>query len=92
MMEQGLSGWEEKAYRIIRKLAQVAYQDAGNKVGKKHKPYTLPVFAEELIRCLGMHDRQEAEKRAKTLFDIYHEGISKDYGVIYFLEETIQST
>jgi hypothetical protein len=87
VLEQGLSAWEQKASSIVKKLAQAAYEDSGNRVGKKHKPYRLPVFADELIKCLNMHDRQEAEKRSKSLFALYHEGTYIDYGIVYLLSE-----
>lgn len=81
--------WERKAHDIIKSLAWDAYKQAGNKPGKKHKTYWLPTYAEELVKCLGMRDREEAEKRAKALFAMYHDGTYKDYGVAYLLGEGV---
>lgn len=59
--------WEAKAHRLIGEMAKEAYRLAGNKPGKKRKPYSLPPIAMALVAALGAND----EEKAKALFIIY---------------------
>jgi len=66
--------WQDKANAIIQQLCMREYRKAnyfadGTKA-KKHYPYHVPTIAEELVKCLGMHDQKAAEVKAKALFMI----------------------
>lgn len=63
--------WEQKAHRIIQNLCRESYNQsntsASGKKYKKHRPYSVPELAEDLIECLANQD----EERAKALFLSY---------------------
>jgi hypothetical protein len=67
--------WEDKAHRLIYNLCRASYLQANTKKDgtkyKKHRPYTVPEFAEKLVDVLGWHDRKKAELEAKRLFLTY---------------------
>lgn len=60
--------WQEKAHRIIARLARESYLKANTSPGgnlyKKHRPYSLPETARALVDALGRND----EERAKAIF------------------------
>jgi hypothetical protein len=65
--------WEEKAHKIIGELSHQAWDATNpkNRAGlrpRKSRPYHVPQTAQELVTCLGMHDRQAAEEQAKANF------------------------
>ena len=71
--------WAQKASLIISQLAWGAYKKANTnkcagKIFKQHRPYTLPPLADELVKALGLADREAAEKRVKELFIIHDIG------------------
>ena len=63
-----MATWRDKAHREIAKAATEAYTQANTKKNgrpyKKHRPYSLPVWADELVACLGNDD----EEQAKAIF------------------------
>ena len=56
--------WESKAHSIISELCLAEYRKANPKGQKRHKPYTVPSVARELVDCLGRGD----EATAKAIF------------------------
>lgn len=56
--------WQAKANRLIGEMAREAYRLAGNRPGRKHRPYSLPPVADALVKALGEND----EVAAKALF------------------------
>jgi hypothetical protein len=65
--------WETKAHKIIGQLAAQAWDQANPKDRhgrrpRKYRPYAVPQTAQDLVACLGMHDRQAAETQAKAIF------------------------
>ena len=72
-----MPAWEKKAHKIIAALSRAAWLKANQlpngRLRKKHVPYTIPEVAEKLVEILGMHDRKEAEERAKSIFMYDHE-------------------
>ncbi len=65
--------WEEKAHKIIGELSRQAWSAANPKNRydlrpRKSRPYRVPQTAQDLVTCLGMHDRQAAEEQAKAIF------------------------
>ena len=64
--------WRDKAEQIIRDLCRGAYEKANRKsdgsLYRRYRPYSVPRLAEELVKCLGMHDQKAAEYRAKQIF------------------------
>lgn len=67
-----LEPWEVKAHAVIARLCHASWLQANTSpAGKryiKHRPYSVPSAAAELVECLGMHDRAAAEERAKAIF------------------------
>jgi hypothetical protein len=67
--------WEDKAASIISNLCTESYRQANllpnGTWRKKHRPYTVPPLAQQLVDILGLHDRVEAEERTKALFLMY---------------------
>ena len=65
--------WEDKVERVIGKLSFAAWahanHDRSGKRYKKHRPYSLPEEAAELVSCLGDRDRHRAEVRAKEIME-----------------------
>lgn len=65
--------WEDKVERVIGKLSYAAWFDANHDRrggrDKKHRPYSLPEEAVELVECLGDPNRKRAEHRAKALME-----------------------
>ena len=63
--------WREKANNIIDALCMESYLQANTrkdgKPYKKHRGYSVPLLAEQLVECLDTDD----EIRAKTLFLSY---------------------
>jgi len=59
--------WIDKAERLIASLSLDAYRTANPIPRKRHKPYTIPPLARELVECIGTND----EHRAKRLFLSY---------------------
>jgi hypothetical protein len=70
-----MSQWETKAHEIIKVLCTESYRQANPKKRKRVNPYTVPLFAAELIKVLGWHDRTAAEYKAKQMFAAYHDGL-----------------
>lgn len=66
-----IEGWEKKVESVIGRLSHIAWHQANHdKLGnryKRHHPYRIPEEAQELVKCLGMHDRRAAEIRAKEI-------------------------
>jgi len=64
--------WEDKANAIIQEMCLVEYRKVNRKANgryrAKQRPITVPFVAAELVKCLGMHDRTEAEETAKAIF------------------------
>ena len=60
--------WQDKAHRIIGILCYESFIKANTRkhggLYKKHKPYSVPDIANELVVCLANDD----EKTAKTIF------------------------
>ncbi len=56
--------WQDKAHRLIAEAAIVAWRQAGNGPGKRHRPYSIPPIASALVKALGADD----EHAAKALF------------------------
>lgn len=61
--------WREKASREIASLSYAAWDKANPKNSrgqrpKKHKPYSIPAYAADLVTCLNTDD----EERAKAMF------------------------
>lgn len=58
--------WQEKVHKVIARAATDAYNKANrNKNGslkKKHVPYTLPVWVDDLVSCLNKDDEEEAKR------------------------------
>ena len=48
----------DKASRCIAQDSAVAYKSAGNVPGKKHKPYSIPQRAQDLVEALGKDDAE----------------------------------
>lgn len=69
------ASWEGKVHRVIATFARAAYLQANispsGKMYSKHRPYTLPVEASDLIELLGCHDRVHAENECKALLMLY---------------------
>ena len=65
--------WEDKAHDVIGKLSAASYRQAqvlsSGKKSKSHRAYSIPEEAQELVKALGMHDRNAAEVRAKTIME-----------------------
>lgn len=64
--------WQEKAHRLIGNVCRNSYEHAQiskltGKRYKKHVPYSVPSFAQDLIDCLNTGN----EERAKALFLSY---------------------
>ena len=73
-----LEPWEVKAHAIIfyqsyQAWRRVNVREDGSRY-KKNRPYFIPEFSRKLVKILGMHDREEAEKQAKTLFLEWNHG------------------
>ena len=47
-----------KAQAVIAADSRSAYLAAGNRQGRKHRPYALPARAEDLVRALGRNDAE----------------------------------
>jgi len=64
--------WRDKAERIVENLCRESWKQANFKTNgqqyRRHRPYSVPKLAEDLVNCLGMHDQQAAELRAKQIF------------------------
>lgn len=60
--------WESKANRIIASMCMQSYREANTlpngQMRKRHIPYSVPMDAELLIRCLKTGD----EETAKAIF------------------------
>ena len=63
-----MNTWQDKAHKRIASLSHEAYLKTNTlkngTLARKHRPYTIPAEAEELIRCLNEND----EHAAKALF------------------------
>ena len=63
-----MTKWRDKAHREIAKAATEAFNQANTKKDgkpyKKRRPYSLPLWASELVECLG----NDEEERAKAIF------------------------
>ena len=71
--------WELKAHSIIKELCIESYQQSKAGNAKRHKPYAVPLFAQELVKVLGWHDRAAAEYKAKQMFAAYHDGLARKW-------------
>jgi len=64
--------WREKASREIARMCFESWKFVNfNKQGKqykRHRPYSVPELARELVDCLGNWDQTAGEKRAKQIF------------------------
>lgn len=72
-----MNDWEHKAHRLIAEMCLSSYKAAnylknGNK-RKMYVPYSIPEYAKMLVDILGMHDKIEAEERAKAIFLLLNE-------------------
>lgn len=60
--------WQGKAERLIAEACFAEWEKANRrpdgKLRRRHVPYRVPAFAEELVRCLGEGD----EEAAKVMF------------------------
>ena len=58
--------WQDKANAIIQHEAFNAYRKANllknGQYRKKYRPYTLPKFCDELVKCLGNNDEETAKR------------------------------
>jgi hypothetical protein len=61
--------WQDKANRLIADASFDAYTKA-NKGRKRHVPYSIPQYAEDLVECLAFND----EERAKAIFIRHADG------------------
>lgn len=74
-----MDAWETKVHAIIRELCTESYRQANPKKCKRARPYTVPLFAQELIKVLGWQDRTAAEYKAKQMFAAYHDGLASGW-------------
>ena len=65
-----INPWVEKANRLIAIASLDAYRKANPHPRKKHRPYTIPVIADDLVRCV----KTDNELEAKRIF-LSYEGI-----------------
>lgn len=65
--------WEDKVNKVIARLAyQEWYRSNHDRQGrqyKRHRTYTIPEEANELVKALGMKDRKQAETLAKGIME-----------------------
>lgn len=63
--------WRHKAQRLIAAMCHMSYTKANTRPDgthyRRHRPYSVPVLAEELLACLNTND----EARAKAIFLSY---------------------
>lgn len=62
--------WKDKAKGMIQAEAKTQFIKAGNKYPvclskRKHKPYALPIWCNELVECLA----NDNEEKAKAIFN-----------------------
>jgi hypothetical protein len=62
-----MTPWRAKCHRIINNLSNEAYKEKNPVPGKRHRPYTVPQLAADLVECLNKDD----ELKAKQLFLTY---------------------
>ena len=64
--------WRDKAHKRIAGLSLQSFEQVNRKRDgsyyKRRRPYSIPEEAQELIRLLGSHNEQEAEREAKSIF------------------------
>ena len=61
--------WKTKAHRLIADASYNAYERA-NRGRKRHVPYSIPGFAQDLVKCLETND----EETAKAIFIRHADG------------------
>lgn len=70
--------WRDKANRIISSLCYESWKQTNfspsGKQYKKHRPYSVPDLARDLVDCLGALNQVAAEEKAKSLF-LSYEGL-----------------
>jgi len=63
--------WHAKAHRLIAEMCQASYAHANRKADgtlyRRHRPYSVPALAGELVDCLGANN----EEGAKAVFLAY---------------------
>lgn len=76
--------WRDKAHRLIGNMCRVSYLRVNTKKGgglyKKHRAYSVPEAAEELIDCLGRED--EAGAKALFLFSYDCQRATRDVAIV----------
>jgi len=60
-----MSDWKDRAQQVIQEASMQAYKQANSKPGKKHRPYTLPLWIGDLISAMNTDD----EEKAKAIFN-----------------------
>jgi hypothetical protein len=74
-----MRSWEDKAHRLVSIMCRREYERSNRlpngMLRKKYVPYSVPEDARMLVECLGMHDRQAAELKAKQFF-LSHDGMA----------------
>ena len=57
--------WKEKTHRVIQRLSVKSYNQSNIKKNgkryKKHRPYSIPEDAQELIECLATNNEEQAK-------------------------------
>lgn len=65
-----MSTWQDKAHRLIADMCRTSYLQTNRKPNgrlyKRHRPYSVPLHAQELVECL----RREDEVGAKQIFHL----------------------
>ena len=69
-----LAPWEVKAHQLISAMCFASWRQANPPGRKRHRPYSVPALAQELVTCLGRND----EVGAKAIFLAY-DGIAQEY-------------
>lgn len=62
--------WQDKVKESIAAQCRDAWRAAGNKPGKRHKPYHVPELARAMVAALNSDDEAEG----KRLLVIYRTG------------------
>lgn len=69
--------WEDKVQRVIGRLSYASWYEANHDASghryKRHRPYSIPQEARDLVEILGMKNRREAEHRAKEAMMLYRQ-------------------
>ena len=54
--------WQQNTERAIAAQCRDAWRAAGNKPGKRHKPYRVPELARAMVESLNRDDESEAKR------------------------------